>query len=1353
MNVHSRKFAAAPGGRTSDRARRRRGGDAVRVPVRHLVLPGHETARVEAQAGERIGAVLLRAGWAERRAIGRRKVWSFRLPTILVLNGEPVLQRHWLRRRLRAGDDVVFFSRPLGGIASAARSPTGKAVMGIVATIALVAFAPYLAQTAFFLAGGLGVAPAWMASAVMLGGALFIATLTQPRPGGQNDPAAPAGGSQVDQVYSAQAQGNAARLLQPIPVQYGRLQRLPDWAMQPWSEFVGSDQYLNILLSRGEGRYQVHQLLTDDTVIWDEDTGADPAFEDVAVAHHDPGDPVTLFPVNVVASVEVSGQTVPENPDWLGGFIANDAGTEANAIAVDLVFPMGLIEYDDEGRRLTHTGEVQIQGRRVDNAGAPIESYATLLQKTYQAKSRTPLRFTEKLTVAAGRWEIRVRRTDNADTGPKKYNDMVWQGLRSYIVGADNIFDISVTAIRIKATAFTSESARRFAVNQTRILPVWNVEDEEWEEIATRNPWWAFYDMATNAVYGARRPLSKLDFQTIVDEAVAAEAREDYFDYCFTGTVSLPDAFDTALRVARARHRWSGDILTAVRDEFRAVPRMLLTDREIIRDSVQISYALNSEDGADAVILEYVDEETWQPAEVQYPPDTGEFIAERPSRIQVPGIVTRVKAFEEAAFYWLSNLYRRQHVKLATERDGRALGFGATVRLQTELPASWGVSGAILFVDENVLTADRALIWAPSGQHYIAIRTKTGAQFGPVKCGQADPEDLSLIELDPTDLDLVETQSGMTLAEALDRADGADDPSFDFGVGDRRARNCLVMGGAPSGNRVNLALVVNDARCYPENVDEPPARPSGPSLQDQVAPQIAGLHARFGQGVAEPVLSASWQPAAGAFYYVAEVSYDEGEAWEPAYEGIAPSFAVPVDYAALRLRVQAVGVRRGAWASVDLEAPEIEVLPGTVSIDSLIAGLRDFVTRELVDTLSEYQRVLDRIGQILAEQGVRNQIEVQTSRQVLTLARDSLSASIEEVRTVALGVDSALAVFQLTVSATYATQASVAEVSESLTAFASGYESMAEYNLFVTSTFATSAALASVSSSFTAFTSGYASMAVYDLSVQAQFGSLSASVNVVAAAVADVEGYIGAVYGVTVTVDGYGSGFQLYNGGSTSSFTVTASTFQVAAPGETGGAPVPVFQVSTVNGDSRLVLRGDMYADGIIFGRSIVGAEITGSHIKADTIETTNIKSEAATALFSATGSDNTAITDNDVLVEVTCNIVNGQALVFFTGEPICEKTAPGGAADTSGYVTIDFYVDGVAKNKAVKFKSTNTYNGTAHRLKLRHPLTMMARISDIAPGTRTISAVLTAVNEFDSGSIDSRSILTPTIAVMESRR
>jgi hypothetical protein len=56
---------------------------------------------------------------------------------------------------------------------------------------------------------------------------------------------------------------------QPLPVWYGRLKAFPEFAATPWAEFVGNDQWLNVLLSVSMGSMSYEALFVDDTILWD----------------------------------------------------------------------------------------------------------------------------------------------------------------------------------------------------------------------------------------------------------------------------------------------------------------------------------------------------------------------------------------------------------------------------------------------------------------------------------------------------------------------------------------------------------------------------------------------------------------------------------------------------------------------------------------------------------------------------------------------------------------------------------------------------------------------------------------------------------------------------------------------------------------------------------------------------------------------------------------------------------------------------------------------------------------------------------------------------------------------------
>ena len=153
--------------------------------IRHLMMPGHEVARAFPLANERIASFLARNEWSKRVQCADGKCrWTWKLPTVCLVNGEFVFQRAWKRRRIKATDKIVFVSRPLGG----GSGSSGKQVLGIVALIAASALAlwagPAIAGTLF---GGSALAGGLITAGITVGASLLINALVAPKAGGQAD--------------------------------------------------------------------------------------------------------------------------------------------------------------------------------------------------------------------------------------------------------------------------------------------------------------------------------------------------------------------------------------------------------------------------------------------------------------------------------------------------------------------------------------------------------------------------------------------------------------------------------------------------------------------------------------------------------------------------------------------------------------------------------------------------------------------------------------------------------------------------------------------------------------------------------------------------------------------------------------------------------------------------------------------------------------------------------------------------------------------------------------------------------------------------------------------------------------
>lgn len=107
--------------------------------VLHMDLPGMLRRHAERRPDETIAQFLRRTKWAVKH---KDTGWQFsKLPTICVINGQPVLQSEWKRRRMSESDHVVFYSKPRGG----GGGGKNKSVFGLLAIIGLSLLAPGIA--------------------------------------------------------------------------------------------------------------------------------------------------------------------------------------------------------------------------------------------------------------------------------------------------------------------------------------------------------------------------------------------------------------------------------------------------------------------------------------------------------------------------------------------------------------------------------------------------------------------------------------------------------------------------------------------------------------------------------------------------------------------------------------------------------------------------------------------------------------------------------------------------------------------------------------------------------------------------------------------------------------------------------------------------------------------------------------------------------------------------------------------------------------------------------------------------------------------------------------------------------
>ncbi len=875
--------------------------------------PNYRPEAVAVRSGTRLDTVLRRQGFV----VGRGRALRRPVPFVVQVNGDWLVADRWARR-LRDSDVVVVQVLPgFGG---------GSNPMQMVAMVALaVATAGVGALAAGAYAGAMGVAVtsagamaigAGAAAAFAIVGGMAINSIFPPA-----KPPAAMQREQASPTYTIGAQGNMARPFESIPVRYGRHRFFPDFASQPYTEMQGNETYLYQLFCIGQGEYDIEQIRIENTPIEN--------FGEVRYEVVRPGQRVTMFPDNVVTSEAVQGISLGASGSPEGGPVgphpANPPGTRITEIAVDITLPRGLFFVANNNSNQEYDTSWHVMARPIDDTGAPLGPYQSLGYEQLRLSTPTPQYRSYRYPVPEGRWEVTVERTSPAP--PEKdvnraVRDVVWQGLRGYLPSHQDYGNATMLAMVIRATnSLNNSTARRVNIVATRRLRTWDpVQGWSQGTTATRSPAWAFADACKDAEYGRGLPDSRINLPALHRLAGVWAQRGDFYDGSFDTTMGFWDALTQIARVGRAMPLYQQGIIDIIRDEPKSVRTQMFTPGNMVAQSFSVDYAYPEFDKPDHIIVEFINDVTWQPDEVECALPGS--LKHRPFRVQMPGITSRDQAWREGMTMCARDRDQRRFVTLQTEFEGGIPGYGDLVEVSHDVP-KWGLSGYVEDFDpeSRTLTTSEPLEWWPGENHYIAVRRRDGSPDGPYRVVAAGPvpapEGLSPAEL--ADLQARRVRI-LDLANpyALYISNGSVDEftHYTFGPGERRALLAQLMSAIPdeemrwSLDLVNYAESVHQAEL---GGDVPP--PPAPSLLPDPAAAPIVDNVTVYAAIEPGTQMASASPARGALRYEFEGSSDMGVTWQVLGEQAEPSLLVRLAAGPWRVRVRGVGALTGPWTT------------------------------------------------------------------------------------------------------------------------------------------------------------------------------------------------------------------------------------------------------------------------------------------------------------------------------------------------------------------------------------------------------------------------------------------------------
>jgi len=657
-------------------------------------------------------------------------------------------------------------------------------------------------------------------------------------------------------------------------------------------------------LQFGQGQYDIQQIRIEDTVVANDpvQTGAlvaaNGSFEEIEYQILF-NQPVTAFPANVFNSVEVAGQELLQS-EFVGPFVVNPAGTLINFIAVDIVLPKGLYYANDNGGLDSRTVSFRADYRAIDDAGSPTGDWLTLTSQSVFRKTTTPQRFSYKTPVANGRYEVRMTRTNAKDTDVRAGNDVNWGSARGYSRGSQNYGEITVLAMKLRATNNLSvQASRKINVICTRKLPIY--DGSNWSNpTATRSIAWALADLARSS-YGLKLLDNQIDLNGLLNLNTIWNQRGDRFDAIFDSQQPAWEALTQIARCGRGIPFVQGGILNVVRDAAATNAVAMFSQRNIIRNTLQLQYIMPNEETADAIDVEYWDAGTWRPKTVRAALPLSD--QNKVSEFNLFGCTNRAHAWREGMYMAAANRFRRRTINFETEMEGFIPSIGDLIAVQHDMP-KWGTSGELVDWDSDTLTATLSEpVEFDSGVYYMALRRRDGSVSGPyVITSTTNPKEVIFSE----NPDIVP-----------DIGNDRERTHFTFGLVDSVYIRARVLGVRPrSLSRVAVYAVVESDFVHTADTGAAPSENAWQLPAVTTIPLIRGLFAVSDFADVEKMFL-SWQPAAGADYYVIEVS-DSGEGWTRIGETRTANYTAIAPYGnRTQVRVAAVGIVQGPWVEIN----------------------------------------------------------------------------------------------------------------------------------------------------------------------------------------------------------------------------------------------------------------------------------------------------------------------------------------------------------------------------------------------------------------------------------------------------
>lgn len=563
---------------------------------------------------------------------------------VVFVGDQLVPKKHWRRVRPKAGVQVTMRAHPLimggGG---------GKNILRTVLSLAVVAAVVFLAgPLGAVIAPALGVSAATgtaIAGALISGvGGLLVNMLAPVRPPDLGDLSAGASPS-----LFLEGSSNRANPFGPIPQVLGFVRyRLP-LAAATYTEALGDQNILRMLLTAGLGRVTINDIQIGDTPIEE--------FEDYDIEirqGRDTDEPVTLY-TNTVDQEAFSTLLDSDN-----GFTSRFTSEATDAISIDITFPKGLIRIGAKNDYQPAVVTVQIEWGPVGGPYHPLTQDiaefsfegATFTNEgviEFRATRPEAIRYGIRWnTGERGQYEVRVRRVLPNATNTKISDETVWTLLQSFTLEPTVTppVPMSLVALRFRATDQLNGSIDTLSAMTKTVALDW--DGSAWVYRETNNPASLYRHVLQGSASAQPIGNNRIDLDKLAEWHDFCTARGFTYNRVHDFNASMYEVLQGIASAGRARVHMVDGKWSVVIDEARDYPVQVITPRNSWDFQIEKPFFTRP----DAFRVRFADEEAGFEQDEVLVPLVGKTLdtARVFEAIEFPGVTNRTQCYRMARF-------------------------------------------------------------------------------------------------------------------------------------------------------------------------------------------------------------------------------------------------------------------------------------------------------------------------------------------------------------------------------------------------------------------------------------------------------------------------------------------------------------------------------------------------------------------------------------------------------------------------------------------------------------------------------------------------------------------------------